>query len=240
MNRLCHTRAVRRLSAIALGSLLLIAVSCGSDSDGQAENGPPAAAPTVAGVAADLQQPESAIAAQVVLAGLEQGTSIQMRALPGIDQPVLAEIDASDQITSLDQLFETEDGVQWIQIQAVSMQGWIPDVLAFRGPTQDITDQAVATVGSNTFGTPEEAASFLSADLAAAQPGDSQIVVVAMTTVTGTGSTTIVTDVLGEPDDSVLGSRLTIALDSSDGWVPVSVVQSVLCVRGVDADGLCI
>ena len=226
---------MRRLPAIAFGALLLMTASCGSDSPPT-----PVAAPTVAGIAADLEQPATAIQVQVVLAGLAQDALVPMHALPGIDQPVIAEIGAGDQVTSLDQLFETEDGMQWIQIQAVSMQGWIPHALSYQGPAIDITEQTLASLDSNTFGSAEEAASMISSSFAAAQGGPATIVTVSQTSVAGTDSTTIVTDVTGEPNAVALGSRLTIALSSTDGWAPVSVFQSVLCVQGVDAQGRCI
>ena len=244
-----------------LSALAVLAASCSSDStpdtdttetsatiDGlEPEPELPTAepAPTVAGNAVDVEVPEEAIASDVVIFGLDQTQRVQLRALPGADQPVVVELAPSDQIQSLEQLFETEDGAQWIQVQALGQQGWIAEEVAYRGPTQDVTEQSIASLDATTFASAEEAATAIGL-VVAAQDGSAEVIVVGTTDVAGADSTTVIADVVNNDvgneggDGVALGRRLTIALDPAREWSPVSVFQSVLCTRGVTAQGECV
>ena len=233
---------MRRLAAILGVVVALVLSACGSGSESGAD-APPAtaqAAPTVAGTGTDITMPESAIQADVVIVGVSRDERVQIRALPGENQPVAAEIGPGERIESLEQMFTTENGTQWIQVQAASVQGWVPPILAFRGASEDITAQVLASLTATSFASADEASEAIGAAVTATEAGPTRVVQVALETVAGTDSTTITTDLLGGPEDSVVGTRLTIAVDSGNGWAPVSVFRSPLCWRGVSAEGLCL
>ena len=231
---------MRRFFVLIATGLSLIAASCGADSVSTGGELPPTAAPapTVAGEIVELEQPE--VQAETVLIGVASTDTVDVHALPGIDQPLAGEVPPGTSIDPLGEAFETEDGLVWWQVRAGSIQGWIQPNIAYRGPAEDISDQALALLGAGTaFTSAEESAAAIAKTFMLDQGGTETIVV--STTESGDPvRATVTVDVLGFEDDSLLGYRLIVASSSNTGWQPASVFQTSLCARGVSPDGLCL
>lgn len=220
--------------------LALVAVSCGAEtiSSGGELAPTPRPAPTVAGQVIEVDEPE--VAAETVFVGISIDDVVEVRALPGLDQPLAGDVSPGTAVEPMGQVFETEDGLVWWQVRAGTIQGWIQPSIAYRGPAVDMTDDVLADLDAAvTFGSAEDASAEIAQMMAEAE-GASRVVVVNKTEIEGTGSTTITTDLLGLQDDSVLGYRVIIAAAGSSGWRPASVIRAPLCARGVTPDGLCL
>ena len=220
--------------------LALVGVSCGADTvaTGGELLPTPVPAPTVAGQVIEL--PEQEVQAEVVLIGLSSTDSVDLRALPGLDQPSAGDVPPGTSIEPLGNAFETEDGLVWWQVRAGSINGWIQPNVAYRGVTQNVTEQMLSALGPDaTFGSAEEAALAVAAMLAGDQ-GDAEIIVVSMTEIENPPSATVTVDILGGLDDSISGTRLIVASAAATGWQPASVIQAPLCSQGVSPEGACL
>ena len=198
----------------------------------------PVPAPTVAGQVIELEQPE--VRVEAVLIGVSSTETVMVHALPGIDQPLAGDVSPGTGIEPMGQAFETEDGLIWWQVRAGDIQGWIQPNVAYRGPAQNITDQMARDFAVQGPFESAEVAARAVADQIGADQGASEIIVVSTTEIETPPSATVTVDLLDLGDDSVAGFRLIVTSRESTGWQPESIIQAVLCARGVRGDGLCI
>ena len=234
---MCHTRDVRRVFVILVTVLGLIAVSCGADSvtAGGDLLPTPVPAPTVAGQTIEIEQPEFQV--EPVLIGVSSSEDIMLHALPGIDQPLAGEVPPGTSIEPLDNAFETEDGLVWWQVRAGDLTGWIQPSIAYRGPSENVTEQILATFGDQgPFDSAEDAARAVAEHVDAGQTGE----VVVVNTIENPPSASVTVDLLGFQDDSLLGYRFIVVSQQTTGWQPASIIQAALCARGISAEGLCL
>jgi len=230
-----HTRSVRRVFIIFAAIVGLVAASCGADSVVAVTDPTPVPAPTVAGRVIEVEPPE--IRVETVLIGISSTDTIMLHALPGIDQPLAGDVPPGTSIEPLNNAFETDDGLVWWQVRAGALNGWIQPSIAYRGPSDNITDQVVdAAAAQGPFETAEDAARAVAAQVA---PGLGAPEIVVVSANENASGTSVTVDLLGLQDDSLLGYRLIVGTSGS-AWQPASVFQSKLCARGVTAEGLCL
>ena len=218
----------------------LVAAACGAETVTTGGELLPTAAPapTVAGEVIEIEEPE--VAAETVLIGVSSTETVDVHALPGINQPLAGEVPPGTSIEPLGEAFETEDGLVWWQVRAGAIQGWIQPNIAYRGPAQDITETAQALLGdAGPYDSPEASARAVAQAIADDQ-GGGEVIVVSTTESGDPVRATVTVDVLGFEDDSLLGLRLIVASSASAGWEPASIIQATLCARGVSPDGLCV
>jgi len=215
-----------------------MATSCGGDpvTAGGELQPTPEPAPTLVGEV--VEAPQSPVQTELIFVGVPSTEAIDIRALPGLDQPKAPEVPPGTPIEPLGRAFETDDGLVWWQVRAGITQGWIQPNVAFLGPAEDITDQVLGQIGADTrFPSADEAAAAVAATIAT---GEDEIVVVERVENQARLSVTVTSDLVSSGDDSVAGVRVITAVNSQDGNRPVSVVQSLLCHRGVGSNGLCL
>lgn len=219
-------------------ALCLIASSCSGDDGPTVTNDPvatPRPAPTIEGVATELSS--AAVAAQAVVVAVDATTLIEVRAQPGVDQPLVGEVPAGDLIQPLGPTFTTSDELVWWQVRAGDLQGWTPARLAYQGPAM-VTPLASGT----SYGSPAEAAAAIASEIGASL-GATQEVTVATTELLDQGRVTITSDlVLGEGARTAV--RVIVATQafgpSADSWQAVTLTQFDLCENGVNAQGICL
>ncbi len=165
---------------------------------------------------------------------------LNVRAGPGTDQPIVAtlgptsnEAVATGHTRALPRSF-------WTEVTVGGVTGWASlAFLAHLGLTDDITSAVVDALGAvPTAGTMEELGMMVAETQASAEPR-SDLVVVEAPTVGDLGEITI--DVVGLGDDALRGVRLhVLAEPTSDGFSLRTVEATLLCGRGVTADGRCV
>jgi len=198
----------------------------------------PEPAPTVAGRSIEAVEPE--FNAEIVFIGVPVDETIDIRALPGVNQPPAGQVPPGTRVEKMTEEFETEDGLLWWQVRAGDVQGWIQPNVAYMGPDEDITELVAPRIDSSVIYAEAEEAALVVAEAVALDQGPSDIMIVGRRDIEGQNSTTITVDILQPGDDSVIGSRLRIASSITSGHQPIKVLKSTLCARGVDGSGLCL
>ncbi len=211
----------RRPSLRAIATLALAVVSgCGNGG----EEGEPADFGPAAG-------------ATLVVVGIQDDATLPLRSSPGADQPVAASLGPLDHDLVATGRARQVNSSRWFEVKAAGVTGWADSAfLGYLGATNDATARIVGKLGG-----PPAAASMLElgrivamADASTERPVSRVTVTVAPTTQGGLGEVTY--DVVGFPDDSVLGERLHVIGTSGDTFTLKTVEATTLCRRGVSDD----
>jgi hypothetical protein len=175
--------------------------------------------------------------------GVAHDDTLNVRAAPGTDQEVVAELEPlADHVVAVGNTRTLPESI-WYEIEVDGGTGWVSaSFVAYLGATTDVTaaiiEELGATPGAETM---VDLADAVAAPLTSHDEPVPEVTVVVAPTVGDLGEITI--DVTGYPDDAVLGERLAIfgtPAEGGEGFVLRSVESRVLCHRGVDADGLCV
>jgi hypothetical protein len=122
-------------------------------------------------------------------------------------------------------------------------QGWVVPGLAYLGRTTDVTAQVVEGGAATTATSIDAMALAIAEQFVSVEPA-SQVTLVASAAVDNAFVGTALVDVIGLGDDSLGGLRLAVTADGSamdgDEFELTSVLQTLLCSRGVASDSLCI
>ena len=177
------------------------------------------------------------------MVGVEADDVLNVRAAPDPSADVVAELDPLDDgIEPTGHNRQVDDGAIWAEVTVDGTTGWASTAfLAHPGDVRDITSELYPEVADRPAAiTVDE----LGAQVAERRAGDGEpeprVVVVDGPTVGDLGEITV--DVLGYPDDAVLGERLHVFAEpdeSGDGFNLRTVESTTLCRRGV-SDGLCV
>ena len=117
----------------------------------------PGSNPTVVGDVTEIEQPE--IQVEAVRIGVLATETVMTHALPGMDQPRAGNVPACTSIEPTGAAFENEDRLIRWWVRAGTITGEIQPNIAYRVPTQNITDQVLPTFrDQGPFGSPEDAA----------------------------------------------------------------------------------
>lgn len=171
--------------------------------------------------------------------GVAHDDVLNLRAAPGADQDILAEIPPTfDAVNALGQTRELP-GSFWIAVDYQGTDGWVN--LRFIGYIGDTTDATQAVI--DDFGEVPGAETmldlgFVVAESLASEEPVSDIVLVVAPTVGDLGEVTY--DVIGLGDDAVRGLRVHVfGQPIVEAFTLDTVEITTLCGRGVDA-GACV
>ena len=173
--------------------------------------------------------------------GVAHNDILNVRAAPGIDQPVIEELDPlSVDVLALGNTRALSRSF-WIEIEANGVTGWAnASFLGYIGQTTDVTAAVVEELGELPWApTMEDLGMVVYGSLGVDGPPSGIIVSVAPTY----GDLAEATfDVIGIQDDAVRGFRVHVFAtpdEDGEGFVLKSVEQTVLCGRGVSGE-LCV
>jgi hypothetical protein len=193
---------------------------------------------TIPGDPIDFGPPAGDVLAVV---GVSHEDVLNMRAAPGIDQPIVATLDPlEDDVIALGNARQLPTSI-WFQIEVDGTIGWASAAfLAYRGDTTDVTSAVVADLGEVPEAETMLDLGRIVVEALASDAPESRIVVSVAPTVGDLGEVTY--DVTGLGDDALFGLRLHVfgtPSDSLEGFVLEAVEQTSLCGRGV-SNGLCV
>ncbi len=172
--------------------------------------------------------------------GVEADDVLNVRAGPGVANEIIEILDPTAigiVATGRNRLL-TES--IWYEIEVGGDTGWVSSrYVAYVGLTDDVTAQIIEQMGERPTAETMLDLGALVAEHVAGEEVDVRFSLTVAPTVGDLGEVTY--DVVGLPDDSVLGVRLHIFGEpGDDGFGLRTVEQTILCRRGVTIDGLCI
>ena len=137
----------------------------------------------------------------------------------------------------------------WYQHEAAGVTGWSSAAyLAQFGTTDDVTGRVLAALGETVTDETMDGLARRVVDVITAEDPPSRVVVTAGAVVDeGVGA--IGVDLIGLPDDSLLGYRLVVSAAAAGDWMaeddpgPYTLTHvglTAMCRRGVSEEGLCI
>ena len=250
----------RPLTLLVIAGVLATASACGTPGDDVTAQ---VRTPAVSDTTPDAALPGDPIDPMFVPEGAELGAvaiafdeTLDVRELPGAEQPVVASLPPlAMRIVSNGRAQNLGPGDTWLEVTVESTVGWAPlRNLLYIGGTSDETARYESLLGGATTAPTMLALGQLVADAAASDDPEvtSRVVVVVAPTDGPTGEVTF--DVVDFADDSIGGLRLVVTgvQQPVDGTLPptafaratvyelAGVESTLLCLRGVDTDGLCI
>ncbi|WP_129339306.1 hypothetical protein [Cellulomonas endophytica] len=179
--------------------------------------------------------------ALLAVVGVPRDDVLHVRAAPGTDA---ARVDRlaplTDGLVATGRARTLDDGSTWFELDRSGRAGWAGAAyLAYLGTVTDVTSALDPTLRSTPRAQDVTTLAREVADALAPEATDARRVVVDGPR---RGSLEeVVLDVVGLPDDSLLGLRLHVFAAAADGRLAVRTVeQTLLCDRGVTAEGLCL
>ncbi len=178
---------------------------------------------------------------QLGVVGVAHDDVLNVRAGPGTDQAVLAQLDP----LAVD-LVATGRGRRltrtiWYEVRSGAVTGWSnASFLAFHGTVDDVTAEIIEQLGSRPITETMLELGMIVAEARSSDDVDSRMVLSVAPTVGDLGEVTF--DVIGLADDALYGYRLHVfgqPTESGEGFGLGSVEQTSLCGRGVDEVGRC-
>lgn len=179
----------------------------------------------------------------VAVVGVEAGDVLNVRAAPGTQYEVVAELDPlADDLTANGHNRTLDDDSIWAEITADGTTGWAnTKFLAHLGDVGDVTTELYPDVADRpTAETMVQLAQIVGDNRAGSELPEPEMVIVDGPSVGDLGEVTI--DLVGYPDDAVLGERLHIFAEPDPGgesFTVRTVESTTLCRRGVSA-GACV
>ena len=178
--------------------------------------------------------------AELAVIGVAYDDVLNLRARPGADQPILAEIPPTyDGLIALGESRSLP--AFWTMVDYEGTEGWVNMAyLGYIGATDDVTSQTIDDFGERPEASTMTELGIIVAEAAASDDPPSRIVNVVKESIGDLGEVTF--DVVGLGDDSVRGVRLHVFAELvGTHWQLRTVEQTVLCdpARGVDDDGIC-
>lgn len=166
---------------------------------------------------------------------------LNLRSGPGTDNPVLLQLPATkDNLIATGQNRLLSQSI-WYQVTVDGVPGWVSArFVAFLGSVDDATSEIVTQFGTTPVAETMEDLGLLVANLVASEDPPSRIRMSVAPTTGDLGEVTY--DVVGLGDDALLGFRLHLfgdATESGGAFSLKSVERTLLCLRGVSAEGLC-
>ncbi len=177
--------------------------------------------------------------ATLAVFGVAHDDVLNVRAAPGTDQEIVARLDPlEDEVTALGRTRRLPRSM-WYLVEANGVEGWASSrFLHYMGATDDLTSQVVSMLGE----VPSAATMKHLGQKVARAFGDPEYSTVVMSVAPSSGDLGEVTfDVAGLADDSVWGVRLHVFGTPENGSFTLKSVEGTLfCLRGADADGVCV
>lgn len=182
--------------------------------------------------------------------GVQFDQTLPLRAGPGSGDTVANLAPLAADLVATGQAQDAGTAI-WYEVASGGVTGWADAAfLGYLGTTTDATAEIVARLGGTpTAGSMLELGAIVASTVASSEDPVSRVSVVVAPTSGDLGEVTY--DVVGLPDDSILGARLHVfgtpsgelprsELVRSAGTFTLKTVESTaLCRRGVTTDGLC-
>lgn len=179
----------------------------------------------------------------LAVVGVSYDATLPLRSAPGGEQPVVASLGPLEDALVATGRAQQVDSSRWFEVRLGLVTGWADSTsLAYLGATDDVTERIVDKLGSTpTAPSMLELGRLVATAEASTEPPVSRLTVtVAPTTSGGVGEVTY--DVVGFPDDSVLGERVHVIATPGETFTLKKAEATTLCRRGVAGDSprLCV
>lgn len=220
----------------AMLAIALLASACSGDGIGAGERsvgeGGAQAADAIPGRTVDGFAP--GVEDRVAVIGISDGESLEMRAFPGSDQPIVAQIPSNaDDLFGFGLAHESPDGSLWWQIRYADAQGWIQPGAAYLGASTDASAIVAGTLSNSTYGSVEELVT------EAAERYDDAVIVDAGSP-NDAGEIQAIIDSITTSSEFQRGERLQLTITPSAGNHRLISAEIVpLCARGLADDRSC-
>ena len=259
-----HHRHSRSVLAVAV--LIGVVAACGGTSDDSVRTATEAPAPaqestTTAPASSELpgepsDHPFVDDGDVLGVVAVRYDETLAIREFPGGGEAVLATLPPlTDDVVATGEHRRLGVGDFWHQVTADGVTGWADAAfLRFVSPTsQDITADVISRLGGAPVAATMESLGEVVAESFASTEGEviSRIVVVVAPTDGATGTVTF--DVVDFADDSVAGDRLLVTgqqvpadtlpstgIRATTAYELTGVERTLICYRGVTADGICV
>lgn len=233
----CATlQPVHRFALVIALVTALFATACSGDDNAGGQRTLPTArpAPTIAGRVVDGFAP--GVDDRVAIIGVSATQTLSMRALPGVEQPVVTEVPSTARdLFGFGEAFETPDGRLWWLVRYGNAQGWIEPGAAYLGAPNDVSVRVAGTLATTTYPTMEA----LVQDVGSQYGSD--YIVVGTTPISANGETITTIDVLSNGDDALAGDRIVIIANANSDEFRLTEAREIpLCARGIDDAGICV
>lgn len=177
----------------------------------------------------------------LAVVGVAHNDVLNVRAAPGIDQPIVAELaPTADDVVALGDARALPQSI-WFEIEAGGVAGWASSsFLAYIGQTTDVTAAIIDELGEMPWAPTMEDLGMVVAGTLVVDGPPSGITMSIAPSVGDLGEVTF--DVIGIKDDAVRGLRVHVFAtpeEGGEGFVLKSVEQTVLCGRGLSGE-LCV
>jgi hypothetical protein len=176
----------------------------------------------------------------IAVIGVVHDDVLNLRAAPGTDQEILERLSPTeDGLVALGNARQLPQSI-WYQVEYEGTTGWVSSsFVAYLGATSDVTASIIASMGVTPADETMLDLGTTIAEHIAESSSSAEITLTAAPTVGDLGEITL--DVVGLEDDAVRGVRLHIfATPNDETFTLESVEQTLICGRGVDAEGLCV
>ena len=194
----------------------------------------PAGPPPLPGEPIDLYPYQGA---ELAVVGVAAADTLSLRSGPGTEFAALAELaPLADGIRATGHNRSLADGSWWAEVQADGRTGWVnARFVAQPGRAIDVTADLGGQIRAASM------AALAAAVVAARGPDGDQPEATIVDGPRAGDLDEIVVDVLGLADDAQSGERLHLfAVRDGGDYVLRTVEATVLCVRGVTAEGACV
>jgi hypothetical protein len=179
-----------------------------------------------------------AAGATLAVVGVKYDAKLPLRSAPRIDEPAVAFLAPLESNLVATGRVRQVDSSRWFEVTVRGVTGWADSAsLAYLGARADVTERVV-----DKLGRVPTAPSMLdlgrvvaAAATASTEPPGSQVIVTAAPATVGDVSE-VTYDVVGYPDDSVLGERVQVLGTPGQTFTLDKVEATTLCRRGVTGD----
>lgn len=176
---------------------------------------------------------------EVAVIGVAHDDVLNLRAGPGADQEIVAEIpNTFDGLVALGNTRDLGDSF-WIEVDYSGTTGWVNlSFIGYLGVTDDMTATVLEELGDGPVAETMADIGLAVAETFASDEPESDIVMVVAPTVGDLGEVTY--DVVGIGDDAARGYRVHVFAQPADETFELRNVEvTTLCGRGVTDAGLC-
>lgn len=177
---------------------------------------------------------------ELAVIGVAHDDVLNLRAGPGADQEVVAEIpNLSEGLVALGNTRDLGDSF-WVEVDYEGTTGWVHySFVGYMGVTDDLTASVVSQLGDGPAAETMLDIGLIVAQTFASEEPASDVVLTVAPTVGDLGEVTY--DVISIGDDAVRDYRVHVFGQPADETFGLKAVEvTTLCGRGVTEDGLCL
>ena len=179
---------------------------------------------------------------QVAVVGVAHDDVLNVRAAPGTDSDVVAELEPiATGLIGTGRARSLPESI-WFEVEVEGVTGWVSSAfVGYLGLTDDATAEVIEILGETPGAETMLDLGLIVAEAMSSEEPPSRIVMSVAPTVGDLGEVTY--DVVGLGDDALGGVRLHVFGDpaeSGEGFVLSNVERTFICSRGATDDGFCL